>query len=204
MTTVNYVAGLDLEGCTGCKWCDIVCPSGAITVRSKKAFIDGDGCIGCSRCVDKCPEDVMWMAPRREPLVKTVPLDVVPQEEVRRLLDRAQLQPTMGVCACTLTTAAEIAAAVVKGARTLEDVSAMTGIRSGCGIYCVAPALRLLKEAGADMTPPKGHRWYNLTLSLWDLEGGPLDGAEGTYVREDIEAFDPSGDARRLARRDDA
>ena len=32
---VNYLAELDLSGCTGCKRCDLVCPSGAITVASE-------------------------------------------------------------------------------------------------------------------------------------------------------------------------
>jgi ferredoxin len=192
MLIVSYVAELNLTGCNGCKSCDTVCPSGAITVASKKAAIDESRCIGCSRCVDKCPERVMWMAPRDEPLRIGVELDNDVREAAEALLESAGIpvDPRVPVCACTLVSYIDLAGAVVGGASSLEEVCAATGVRAGCGIYCVASALRLLKAAGADMTPPKGHRWYDLTLSLWDLRGGPLDGATGSYVREDLEAFD--------------
>ena len=207
MMIVNYVAALELAGCTGCKRCDIVCPSCAITVASKKAAIDGSRCIGCSRCVDNCPEDVIWMAPRDEPMEIRVEFGDEVREAAEALLERAQIpiNPQVPVCACSFASYADVAAAVVSGANSLEEVCAATGLRSGCGIYCVTSALRILKAAGADMTPPKGHRWYDLTLSLWDLRGGPLDGAPGSWVREDLEAFDLDETAERPeSRRDQA
>jgi Fe-S-cluster-containing hydrogenase component 2 len=193
---VNYVAELDLDGCTGCKWCDIVCPSGAITVADKKAIIDGARCIGCSQCVDKCPEDVMWMTKREAPLKIGGPPDDDARPAIIELLGNAKLPVDLPICPCMLVSTTDVAAAVTAGASSLEEVCAATGLRAGCGIYCVAPALRILKTAGADMTPPKGYRWYDVTLSLWDLENGPLDGAAQTYVREDLEAFDPDSAAR--------
>lgn len=135
----------------------------------------------------------MWMTPRSEPLTKTVSLSDVDAAAVDALLLRAGLDADVSVCVCTLTPASEIAAAVVKGATTLEQVSEMTGMRSGCGIYCVAPALRLLHAAGADMTPPRGHRWYPCTVALWDLPAEVTERYPDSFVEVDRAAFDPAG-----------
>jgi len=192
MATISHVAELDAEPCTGCKLCDLVCPSGAISMVARKAVIAPEACIGCGRCVDRCPERIMWMTRRPEPVVKTVAPDEVDQAAVAQLLARAGLEPKTSVCVCTLTPASEIAAAVVKGARTLEDVSEMTGMRSGCGIYCVAPALRILHAAGRDMTPPRGHRWYPCTVALWDVSDEVAAKYPDGFVDQDRAAFDPA------------
>ena len=72
MAVIRAFAELDAAPCTGCKLCDLVCPSGAITMVAKKAVIDDPLCIGCGRCVDRCPEDIMWMTERAEPITRTV------------------------------------------------------------------------------------------------------------------------------------
>jgi len=172
--------------------CDLVCPSGAITMVAKKAVIDDPKCIGCGRCVDRCPEDIMWMTERAEPLTVTVRPDEVDQTKVNELLVKAGIDASVSVCVCTLTPASEIAAAVVKGAANLDEVSAMTGMRSGCGIYCVAPALRILEAAGCDMTVPRGHRWYPCTLSLWDVSDEAKAKYPDAFIDQDRAAFDPT------------
>jgi len=192
MASISHVAELDPDPCTGCKLCDLVCPSGAIAMVARKAVITAEACIGCGRCVDRCPEDIMWMTPRSEPMVKTVAPDEVDQDAVAHLLQLCGLEPKTSVCVCTLTSASEIAAAVIKGAQNLEDVSEMTGMRSGCGIYCVAPALRLLQAAGRDMTPPRGHRWYPCSIALWDLPADVMERYKDSFIEEDRHAFDPS------------
>lgn len=191
MAVIKLVADYEVEPCIGCKLCDIVCPSRAITMENRKPQIDPALCIGCGRCVDRCPEDIMWMQPREEALTVTVRPDEVPQDEVMALLDKAGIDASISVCVCTLTPASEIAAAVVKGAQNLEEVCAMTGMRSGCGIYCVAPALRLLEVAGRDMTPPGQHRWYPSTLSLYDLSDEVLERYPDAFINEDRAVFDP-------------
>ena len=50
-------------------------------------------------------------------------------------------------------------------------------------------ARRLLKAAGRDLTPPKGFRWYDLTLSMIDLEGSEIDGEAGSFLKEDLDYF---------------
>ena len=135
----------------------------------------------------------MWMTERAEPLVCTVHPDEVDRDAVAALLAKAGIDPSVSVCVCTLTPASEIAAAVVKGAATLDEVSAMTGMRSGCGIYCVAPALRILEASGADMSPPRGHRWYPCTVSLWDVSDDARARYADAFIDEDRAAFDPLG-----------
>ena len=193
MAVVKYVADYEVEPCTGCNQCDIVCPSKAITMVAGKPIIDDDLCIGCGRCVDRCPEDIMWMTERTDQLTVTVRPEEAPQDKVAALLLKAGIDPNVSVCVCTLTPASEIARSIVKGAKDLEEVSAATGMRSGCGIYCVAPALRLLEAAGADMSPPKGFRWYPLTLSLWDITDEARARYPDAFIDEDRAAFDPEG-----------
>ncbi len=191
MAKLNYVAELDLEGCTGCNWCDIACPSGAITMSERKAYIDDERCIGCGYCVDRCPEDVMWMTRREKPLELPVGLAIDEETAAKAaaLAEKAGVSLNSPLCPCATLFTLPVAAAVVKGAQTLEDVAAMTGIRGGCKIYCVAPTLRLLKAAGRDLSPPKGFRWYDLTLSMVDLEGSEIDGEEGSWLKEDLDYF---------------
>lgn len=191
MAVVNYVAELDAGPCTGCKLCDLVCPSGAISMVARKAVIEESSCIGCGRCVDRCPEDIMWMTRRETPMVKTVRADEVDPVAVSALLDKAGIDASVSVCVCTLTPASEIAGAIVKGATTLDQVSEMTGMRSGCGIYCVAPALRLLKAAGCDVSAPKGHRWYPCTVALWDVSDEARAKYPDAFIDEDRAMFDP-------------
>jgi len=191
MAVIKMVADYAVEPCIGCKLCDIVCPSAAIRMENRKPIIDEALCIGCGRCVDRCPEDIMWMKQRDENLTLTVLPEEVMQAEVDALLDKAGVDPNVAVCACTLTPGAEVARAVVKGAQNLEDVCAMTGLRSGCGIYCVAPALRLLEAAGRDMTLPGQHRWYPSTLSLYDLSDEVRAKYPDAFIDEDKAIFDP-------------
>ena len=191
MAQLNYKAELDLDGCTGCNWCDIACPSGAITMSDRKAYIEDSRCIGCGYCVDRCPEDVMWMTRREEPLVPPIHgmLDAETKAKAAELCAKADVSMNSPFCPCAPMPALPAAAAIVRGAQNLEDVSAMTGMRGGCKIYCVAPILRLLKAAGRDMTPPKGFRWYDLSLSMIDLEGSDIDGEPGSYLKEDLDFF---------------
>ena len=47
------------SGCIGCKMCQKVCPSGAITVENNLAHIDPALCTGCGLCVEKCPKKII-------------------------------------------------------------------------------------------------------------------------------------------------
>lgn len=47
----------DVELCRGCKTCLVAenCPSKAISIVNKKAFINADKCTNCGVCIGKCP-----------------------------------------------------------------------------------------------------------------------------------------------------
>ncbi len=46
-------------GCIGCKMCQKVCPSDAITVEDNIAHIDSDKCTNCGACAEKCPKKII-------------------------------------------------------------------------------------------------------------------------------------------------
>jgi NAD-dependent dihydropyrimidine dehydrogenase PreA subunit len=46
---------LDVEKCTGCGLCTIVCPHGAFAVEDRKArVVDRDACMECGACARNC------------------------------------------------------------------------------------------------------------------------------------------------------
>lgn len=46
-------------GCIGCKMCERVCPSGAVTVQDNIAHIDPEKCTNCGLCAEKCPKKII-------------------------------------------------------------------------------------------------------------------------------------------------
>lgn len=50
------------NGCIGCKKCEKVCPSGAITVNKNIAAIDYEKCTNCLECAKNCPKQCIEIA----------------------------------------------------------------------------------------------------------------------------------------------
>lgn len=158
------------DNCMGCKFCEAQCKYQAIQVIDNKAKIDESKCVGCLKCWDFCPHTAINLKPLPEPkVIKFDDSDVDPIA-VKELCDRAHLDPERSMCMCTLTKAKEGAAAVIKGARTLEQLSAMTGLRTDCGVYCTAPMERLLEAYGVDLKFPMNAKGgYPITTCLRDV-----------------------------------
>lgn len=55
MPTVFHSVRLDADKCQGCTNCIKRCPTQAIRVRNKKAYIISDRCIDCGECIRVCP-----------------------------------------------------------------------------------------------------------------------------------------------------
>ena len=185
MKIVNYISKIDENKCTRCKRCEIVCPPDAITITDKIARVDEEKCLACTKCWHLCPEYAVTMIPRPDELMVGVDVDEVDENAIEELCQKAHFFPEQFICACTLTLAKEVAAAIIKGAKTPEQVTAMTGARSGCAIYCMSPILRMLKTHGINLQPLADHRWYDLSLSLWDVPEDIDEKYPGYYLRED-------------------
>ena len=51
---------LNVEKCTGCTMCILVCPHAVFQLANKKAcIINRDRCMECGACARNCPEDAI-------------------------------------------------------------------------------------------------------------------------------------------------
>lgn len=186
---VTMLAVVDRDKCTGCKICQKVCPTEAIRVREHKSQVDQTYCTGCGACEQRCPVYAITMQKCGEPKWLKVDVEKVDQQRVIELCKKAKLHPEQIICYCTTTRAEEVAAAIFLGAQTPEDISRMTGIRTGCKVECIQPVLRLLYAAGLQPKPPEGgYQWYGLTPTIWDITKEVKDkhNEKGFYFDEDI------------------
>ena len=169
MKKVYLSSQVDEKKCIGDGVCENVCPTGAIRVIDKKAQVEADKCAACFKCLDACGEGAIHFVPRSQPLTLSVDPEKVDQVGLRELCQKAHLDPEEAICLCTSTRAAEVAAAILKGAKSPEEVTLATGIRTSCGMWCMAPILRLLRAHGLPVTPPKGFKWYDTQPALWNV-----------------------------------
>jgi Fe-S-cluster-containing hydrogenase component 2 len=168
MRKIYLSAVVDPDLCKGDKICENICVAKAVKVDNRKAVVDENRCVSCEKCMDACPEGAITMVPKKEPMLLATNPDEVDRHELEQLCERAHLDPAKIICGCTLTTAKEAAAAILKGAKTPEEVTLKTGIRSACGMWCMAPILRLLNAQGVELPQSDNYRWYNIKANIWD------------------------------------
>ncbi len=60
MATIFHSVRLDADKCQGCTNCIKRCPTQAIRVRNKKAYIISDRCIDCGECIRVCPHHAKY------------------------------------------------------------------------------------------------------------------------------------------------
>ncbi|NLH80938.1 MAG: 4Fe-4S binding protein [Phyllobacteriaceae bacterium] len=170
MKLVTLLATVDEAKCNGCRICPKVCPTLAITMVARKAVVDEDRCVACGNCGQRCPELAITFTKLASPKKLEVTIDDLPRQTLDDLCIKAGFHPSQIVCYCTATRAEEVAAAILKGAETPEEISLRTGLRSGCTVECIQPALRLLEAAGLHPVPPKnGWQWYGRTPTLSEI-----------------------------------
>lgn len=170
MMKLGFVAQVDPDKCTGCQNCLSVCPAGAITVEQKRAMVDVDRCIDCQRCIDRCDrENAIHREARASEVLRMVGTSDVDPKELADRCRRAGVLPDMPICGCTRTTGGEAVAAILKGAATPEDLCAATGLRAGCGIYCMTRIFQIFDACGIVLEEPPDRRWIPLTLTLADV-----------------------------------
>lgn len=193
MKRVTLLPTVDRDTCTGCNNCQKVCPVYAIKVVDKKAQVDESACRGCANCADRCPFYAITMVKRKNPFEVKVEVRAENQEAVDKLCVKAHFNPQQVLCYCTGTRAEEVAAAIIGGATTPQDISSQTGIRTGCSIECIQPILRLLEAAGYHPEPdPEGWQWYGQTVTAWTLPEKVKEkyNSRGFYFDEDKALLD--------------
>ena len=191
MKLISLIPLVDLDACNGCVICSNVCPTLAISLVDKKAHVKEADCRGCGACEQRCPVYAISMQKLEAPYTVAVAVDGLPYEKIQALCARANLNPEQIICFCTATRAEEVAAAILKGAASPEDISKQTGIRTGCKVECIEPALRLLQAAGVTPERPQGWQWYGLTPAVWNIPEAikAKHNKSGFYFEEDIELF---------------
>ncbi len=202
MRLVNTVPELDESKCIGCVICTSVCPTLAWSVSSatRLAVLDEPLCFGCVNCEARCPTYAIRMVPRREDRTLYVDPSGVPWESVEALCRAARMHPEQIICFCTSSRAEEAAAAILTGSRTAEDISARTGIRSGCTVECAQPLLRLLEAAGIPHQQAlggKGWQLYGKVPTLWEIPASVKEkyARRGFHFEEDAALMDEIADA---------
>ncbi len=176
MIAREYVPVIGDTDCKICRKCEEICPAAAITLvkEDKRMVVDRKRCIDCQRCMDACPSNAITMLPRTADYALSVDVSELDQEEIMAICRKIGLAPGEAICGCTYITAQEAAGAILKGARSPEDVCAMTGLRRGCGIYCLVNIFRILESAG--IRPQEGSKshLYHLPMSPLDIPDDQL------------------------------
>jgi len=190
MKHITVTPVVDPEKCKGCKTCVKVCPVLAMEVENKLAIVDVERCRGCGDCEQRCPDYAITMVLRDDPVIARVDMEGLDYQEIANLCRKARFHPEQVVCYCTATRADEVAGAILRGAKSPDDISYMTGMRTGCKVECIQPILRLLEAAGIEPKPtPGGWQWYGRTITAWEIpeEVKKKYGSRGFYFDEDID-----------------
>lgn len=192
MRVVTMIAQVDNEACIGCKICQKICPTLAIKVIEKKARVVSELCLSCGNCNQRCPEGAIKMVKREKPFTVFVDPQQVNEKEIAEICEKAKMNPEQLACYCTETRVKEVVAAIILGADTPEKISQKTGIRTGCKVECIQPALRLLEAAGITPEKPEGYQWYGRTPTIWEIprEVKDLYSGRGFYFDEDMDLLE--------------
>lgn len=170
MKVVSVLSEVDENKCDGCRICEWVCPTEAIVVNKVHiAKVDASICLGCENCASRCPQYAIEMVDLDKSKVVYVDYTRVPYDQIMKLCRKAHFNPQQVLCFCTGTRAREVAASILLGANTPEEISRNTGIRTGCTVECHQPILRLLRAADVKLGKAPGLQWYGITVTAWDI-----------------------------------
>lgn len=173
MKVVDVHARVRMELCKGCKTCALVCPTYAIKVKKIRGkvqvLMDERLCVGCWNCEQRCPEHAIEMVACKSYRLET-PVSKFAYDKIEDLCHKAKFHPKQVVCYCTASRAEELAAAILDGAKTPDQLVLATGVGSGCGIECNQPIQRFLNAAGLEYDRPKdSYQWYGRTSTAWEV-----------------------------------
>lgn len=193
MKKATLLAEVERAVCRGCKICEKICPVFAIEIIEKKASVDVSKCLGCSNCESRCPYYAIKMVKREDPFTIGVDVSAYDRGKIRELCEKAHFNPEQVLCYCVGVRAEEVAAAILGGAKTPEEISSLTGIRTGCTIECIQPLLRMVEAAGLPLKRNEdGWQWYGTTVTAWTMPEGVTEkyNSRGFYFEEDKALLD--------------
>jgi len=203
LRVVDQWAKVDEEKCNACSVCVKVCPVEAIRLVKKGgrtlASVDDQRCLGCTICISRCPQQAIVREPREAPLQVGIDTRDVPEESVKKICEAAHMYPDQVICFCHRVQAKEVAAAILKGAQTPEEISRATGVRTGCGVLCASGIIRLLRAGGIRLNKAPGYQWCGAEVSIWAIPDEVRRKYPGYYVEEDLQAINnlfPGGKKR--------
>jgi polyferredoxin len=154
------------------------------------AIVNNDKCISCFRCIDVCDDDAMFAFERETPMEVGTPLEDSDMPAIADLCHRAHLDPEYNACLCSSTPVKEIAAAILRGAHTFEEVALQTGAQSGCLMYCFAPIHRLLKAHLGEVAPSSiKNKWYGSSQGIHEVPPDVADRHPKFFLREEQDAL---------------
>ena len=190
MRTVSQVAVVDEQKCSPCAICMKICPVEAIRLNKqpgkRTAVIEENKCLGCTICMTRCPTQAIRMVERISPLQIGSGEPEVSEKEVAEICLAAHMYPDQVVCYCHRVQAKEVAAALLRGAKTPEEIAKATGARTGCGVLCITGIIRLLKAGGRELTEAPGYQWYDIDVSIWDIPPAIQQKYPEYYLAEDL------------------
>jgi len=202
LKNVKQVIEIVDENCTGCYRCERACPTGAIAMvgprKEALAVVTPQACIACFRCVDVCDDDAIDIAELDEPhMVRTSTKTVDPQA-LTELCEKAGLPPNQVACLCSSTKVKELAAAVLSGASTFEELALATGAASGCLLYCSVPMRRVLVAHVGEIDDKSSHvRRYDTDKVLLDIPEDAADAYPLFALRQEQDAVRRRHEARK-------
>ncbi len=57
---------IDIEKCTGCYQCEIVCPYACFQIVDGKARVDNKNCVSCGICKQACLSEAITVLPGKD------------------------------------------------------------------------------------------------------------------------------------------
>jgi NADPH-dependent glutamate synthase beta subunit-like oxidoreductase/NAD-dependent dihydropyrimidine dehydrogenase PreA subunit len=142
------------------------------------SHIDPTRCVDCELCVEYCTHDAVKMVPLDKKDQRTIAYQVREEQRpaILELCKKAHIYPLELLCGCNWFPAEEVAAAILDGHRTVQDITLATGARSGCGgIICHAKIARLLHAAGIENIDPPTGQSHTITTDLWTIPQAVAD-----------------------------
>ena len=190
MKTVIMVPSVDPDKCIGCGFCTTRCIFGAITVdENRKASVHDESCMCCMGCFDICPNMAISIKMLEQPYIHSTDTEDVDHDEIAALCRKVNRDPERVICHCTHTKATEVAASIIKGARTVAEVGLMTGIKSSCRLHCTMPVIQMLEAYGCmQKSSDNNHtEFFKCEISLDKITDEIVQKYPQYYLKEDLE-----------------